>query len=390
MKIAFIATRLFPGGFTTSMLEMLDYLKEHGHECEVYFLESDRHELPLDLLKDTKYDSVERIHHSSGDILLKMRLKKQKKQYAEMQQRIDTASEESKPRLENALMQKMLADDIVNNYPKMDMTYYDCVISWEELRPNDFLALNVKAKKKIGYIHPDYEQAAFDPVEDTPILEKLDAVISVSKANQKKLQIIFPALSSKIHCVYNPLNAEKIETRKNEYMVPHERFTIVTVARIENKSKAIDRLVRIASRLEQDGFAFDWNVVGGGKDYDAVMQEIHTLHVHSVHMEGQKENPYPYINSADLFVLQSNYEGRSVTVEEAKALGIPVVITNYASAGEQITDGRNGFITENNEDAVYLKLKEILSHPEQLSLMRKELPLPEEDGTARLLKLMQE
>ena len=59
---------------------------------------------------------------------------------------------------------------------------------------------------------------------------------------------------------------------------------------------------------------------------------------------GKKENPYPYIKACDLYVQPSRYEGKCVAVREAQMLGKPVVITNYVTAGSQLTDGVDGVI----------------------------------------------
>lgn len=59
---------------------------------------------------------------------------------------------------------------------------------------------------------------------------------------------------------------------------------------------------------------------------------------------GKKVNPYPYIKACDLYIQPSRYEGKCVTVREAQILNKPVVITNYATAGSQLTDGFDGIV----------------------------------------------
>ena len=54
---------------------------------------------------------------------------------------------------------------------------------------------------------------------------------------------------------------------------------------------------------------------------------------------GKKTNPYPYMKACDLYVQPSRYEGKAVTVTEAKILGKPILITNYPTARSQIEDG---------------------------------------------------
>ena len=59
---------------------------------------------------------------------------------------------------------------------------------------------------------------------------------------------------------------------------------------------------------------------------------------------GQKSNPYPYMQDADVFVQTSIYEGKSIALDEAKILKKPIVITNYETAKDQIYNEINGLI----------------------------------------------
>lgn len=66
-------------------------------------------------------------------------------------------------------------------------------------------------------------------------------------------------------------------------------------------------------------------------------------------MLGPKENPYAYIAKSDVVVQSSKYEGKSVVLDEAKILGIPIVSTNYDTVVDQIIPEKEGLIV--NMDA---------------------------------------
>ena len=61
---------------------------------------------------------------------------------------------------------------------------------------------------------------------------------------------------------------------------------------------------------------------------------------------GQKENPYPYIRESDIYIQTSRYEGKSISIDEAKVLAKPIVITNFKTAKNHIRDGENGIISK--------------------------------------------
>jgi glycosyltransferase involved in cell wall biosynthesis len=64
---------------------------------------------------------------------------------------------------------------------------------------------------------------------------------------------------------------------------------------------------------------------------------------------GVRANPYPYIKRADLFVIPSRFEGKSIALDEAKILCKPIVATKYPSVSDALEDGKNGVLV--NMDA---------------------------------------
>ncbi|MGC9125431.1 MAG: glycosyltransferase, partial [Caldisericaceae bacterium] len=62
-----------------------------------------------------------------------------------------------------------------------------------------------------------------------------------------------------------------------------------------------------------------------------------------VWMPGFVDNPYKYMNRADVFVLSSLYEGLSMVLIESLALGVPVVSTDCPSGPREVLeDGKYG------------------------------------------------
>ena len=79
-----------------------------------------------------------------------------------------------------------------------------------------------------------------------------------------------------------------------------------------------------------------------------------------MHFLGAMSNPYPYLKNADLFLLTSFYEGKSIAIEEAKLLAKPIVITNFTTAKSQINHLENGLIAEMNPESIANNIELIL------------------------------
>ncbi len=376
MKICFISSRLFNGGFTTSMLNMIHALDDAGITSEVCFLQPDEHKLDVEtLLQGHTYFNVQdfekkefvnrdkevsRINNEirKTRLLLKM-----------------TKNTEKKKLLETKLTQLRLLFHTYTKLPIVDLCAYDCVISWEELLCNDFLAMNVKAKKKIGYIHPDYVLSGYDRNTDLAVLKELDYVVGVSNATTKTMQDIFPEYKDKMLCIHNVLNTRQIEREKGDATPGFTKssFDIVTVCRLSVFHKGLDRLVKTCAALEQQGREFEWYICGGGDGRAEVEQMMQELNVKHLHLLGMVKTPYSYLNQADMFALMSNYEGLPAVVFEAQYLNTPVVITNFASAHEQVTDGVNGWIVNRDDTSAAEKIGYLMDHPEQLEAVKKTL-----------------
>ena len=74
---------------------------------------------------------------------------------------------------------------------------------------------------------------------------------------------------------------------------------------------------------------------------------------------GKKINPYPYMKACDLYVQPSRYEGKAVTVSEAKILGKPILLTNYDTAHSQLEHGVDGYITDLSIDGIVDGIKKL-------------------------------
>ena len=122
------------------------------------------------------------------------------------------------------------------------------------------------------------------------------------------------------------------------------------------------------SEVKKAGYKIRYHVVGSGDEYGALMALVSELKIEdAVVFHGNRENPYPYIKGADLFVLPSHHEAAPMVFDEAACLGIPVLTTKTTSAYEMIIKENAGYVCENSQEGITGALLDILSHTEQLS-----------------------
>lgn len=278
----------------------------------------------------------------------------------------------------------------------IDLTMYDAVLTWEELYPCYLLAEKILAKKKIAWIHPHYQECGFLRKYDFSRFNKLDGIVAVSKNCQASIQAVFPEMKEKIYAVENAVSVEDILKKSllpQSKIVPWDGVNIVTVARLQNISKALDRAIRVSERLKKQGYAFKWYFIGDGEDRTSLIDLIRSLGMErDIILLGHQDNPYKYVKAADLFVLQSYYEGRPMVVDEAMIVGTPVLVSDYSAAREQVP-ADCGMVVDNNETEILLGLESLLNDKKILKEYRENLKMldfEKYNATTRYVKLLDE
>lgn len=232
--------------------------------------------------------------------------------------------------------------------PKMEKEY-DVAISY--LWPHYFIAEKVRAKKKIAWIHTDFQTVDTDIDLDMKMWNTFDHIIAVSDGCKESFIQKYPPLKEKVDVIENITSPEFIHKMVQEEvdnpMIRDHRFKIITVARLSH-AKGIDQAILALKLLKDQGYDdIAWYVVGYGGDEKILKVLIAQNELEdSFILLGKQTNPYPYMKAADLYVQPSRYEGKAVTVSEAQILSKPVLITNYPTAKSQVQHGVDGYICD--------------------------------------------
>ncbi|TEU00909.1 MAG: glycosyltransferase [Candidatus Stahlbacteria bacterium] len=143
-----------------------------------------------------------------------------------------------------------------------------------------------------------------------------------------------------------------------------DKMVVGTVSRLHEPKKGIKYLLEAVSQLQKE-IDFHLLLVGGGKDEMILRDMSKKMKVNATFLGNRADVP-ELLQIMDVFVLSSLYEGLPVSLLEAMASGLPVVVTRVGGMPEVVVDGKTGFIVEpRRADQLSLKIKELLLNNEK-------------------------
>lgn len=237
---------------------------------------------------------------------------------------------------------------------------YDVAVSYiDDL--NYYVIDHVKAEKKILWCHNDYNKLNLVSEYDLPYYKKADKICTISEQCKISLVENFPSQNDKIEVVENISSVRLINAQaeiykemqlKGDGFIDDKRFKLVSIGRL-SEQKGFDYAVDAAKILKQKDIDFCWYILGEGPLRHTLENQAKKNDVSDViKFIGIRSNPYPYIKNADLYVMPSRYEGKSIALDEAKILCKPIVVTNYPSVHDAIENKIDGLIVDTNAEKI--------------------------------------
>lgn len=264
--------------------------------------------------------------------------------------------------------------------------HYDVAISFLEGMPLKMHAMIADvADRNYSWVHCDldkdrYEVDQFRKGEEIRAYNKMDGVVCVAADTAKAFKRRFPDCTTSVQVIYNPIDIAKIKDLSDEFQVSRvsgfregAEFKIVVCGRL-TAPKKLDRVIRLAKRIkdelsgvEASGVEKELRIqlIGDGDLREELMKSSELNGVEDmVEFLGFQRNPFPYIKAADMLLSTSGYEGFSLVICEAMALGVPVVATKTAGPMEILDNNKYGLLCEHDDDSIYQAVKRMYEDAE--------------------------
>jgi glycosyltransferase involved in cell wall biosynthesis len=164
-------------------------------------------------------------------------------------------------------------------------------------------------------------------------------------------------------------NRASVRTRLG---IGSEEFLLVCVTRL-SKEKGVDLLLMAMARLSSHGLRCKCIIVGDGPLKKLLSDQAQSLGLNGrVLFEGFQKDVRPFLQTADAFVLTSDFEGLPLSVLEAMACGLPCVVTNVGGNVEAVQHMVHGLIVApGSVDETADAISYLVTHPRERAQMSK-------------------
>ncbi len=260
------------------------------------------------------------------------------------------------------LLWKILSDGA----QKLDKEY-DLAVAYLEGGSTYYVASHVKAKKKVAFIHTNYNLAGYNRKLDENCYLEFDHIFAVAKNVKEEFISSYPECRKCTNVFYNLVDRRQIILKskdKGGFSDGYKGFRILTVGRLVPE-KAFDMEIRAMKILKETDKPFRWYVLGEGKLRKKLEEQVRMFGLQNDFIFlGTVNNPFPYYAQCDLYVHATYLEGKSIAIEEAQTLGCAILVSEYGGVREQVEDGVDGKICKLTPEAIAENVLELANDPE--------------------------
>lgn len=264
---------------------------------------------------------------------------------------------------------------------------------------DEILNSPLQSSKKIVWIHNDLSQVKEYTETEIKKFFDFDKIMVISE----KIEKLFLELAEsetekqKIIKIYNPLDTKEILSKAEQPIINYEfdetTSTFISVGTVFPQ-KGFDRLLRVHKKLLDEGFTHKILIIGDGYDFENIKNLKTEFNLdQTAIMLGFTDNPYPYFNKADFYILSSRYEGFPTVLFEAITLKKKIIATEVSGVREMLNDGELGLIVENSEEGIYSGMKKALIESQDFekyteNLKNYEMPFNLENSVQKIISIL--
>lgn len=222
-------------------------------------------------------------------------------------------------------------------------------------------AVLARVKKRIHTVHNIATK------ETTEMAQKLNWIfyhyfhvtpVALSKEIQSTVIDRYHLSHQNVPVIYNGINLKKCIVKESYKINGKLRF--LHIGRFSEAKNHL-MLVEAFSKVHKKNPNTELVLIESGElEVEIKKKTLEIGLLDSVIFAGLKENVYPDLNAADVFILPSLYEGMPMTLIEAMGTGLPVIATNVGGIPSMIQNGENGLLININVDDLTVAMLQLM------------------------------
>lgn len=192
----------------------------------------------------------------------------------------------------------------------------------------------------------DYKKWYFRSLDKITYSIRPATIIGCSQSSLDEYLALMKGVRKDSTTIYNFVNLN-LFTPKSDFSIDG-KFKLVCVGNLKFQ-KNLFFMVEALSRIASEGI--ELHIYGGGWQHDQLMDAIKKTNSPTI-LHGVVNNVNELLNQYDLYVMSSFWEGLSLSVNEAMASRLPLLLSDIPSFREQGGDAALYFDLENPQDFV--------------------------------------
>ena len=197
-------------------------------------------------------------------------------------------------------------------------------------------------------------------------------VISVSEFTSQRLQTFFKVKPDKITIIHNGIDYDLIDQAKSH----NEPSDLIFIGRLLSH-KNVNVLIDTVSELKKSKPDISCVIIGQGPEHDKLKAQSSKLKLETnikLLKNLDRAKTLARLRASKIFILPSTREGYGITVLEANAAGLPVIVIDHPdnAAKQLIKSGQNGFICQLEPKIIAQNINKLLNQSDLYQQMSEQ------------------
>ncbi|MGA1941039.1 glycosyltransferase family 4 protein [Arcobacter sp. YIC-310] len=184
-----------------------------------------------------------------------------------------------------------------------------------------------------------------------------DKIVVVSRQDLDKFQKVF---GEKLVVIENSINYEKFHKKEN-YDLKKQEIQVALVGNVKHR-KGYDKLNELFKFFKNENKIYVFNIAGGIEDIDlknSVINDAENYDNIKVNFVGKISDINEFLLDNDIFLSLSRVEGLPISVLEAMAIRIPIILSNIEAHSLIVSDDIYDSVLFDNIEQCFINIENI-------------------------------